>query len=122
MRRIFHILTWCYVIFLTLLLWLPDPQTVLYGWSPDEGTAGYAHIVTFALLAFLIELDRQKKSRFFWTTLLIAYVFLTEIVQEILPIRQFNFADIIQNLAGLTLGFYFAEIVNLVFKKYFTKR
>ena len=116
MHRIFHILTWCYVVLLTLLLWLPDPRTFFRVIQEYEGPAGYAHIVTFTLLAFLIELDRKIKSRFFWTTLLIAYVFLTEIVQEILPTgRLFDIADIIQDLAGLMLGLYFADIVKLRF-------
>jgi VanZ family protein len=43
--------------------------------------------------------------------LLIAYVFLTEIVQEILPIRCFDIADIIQDIAGLFIGLYIAGIV-----------
>ncbi|GHT29007.1 hypothetical protein FACS18942_09850 [Planctomycetales bacterium] len=111
MLRILHVFTWCYVVLLTLLLWLPDPRAILFGWGPGEETAGYAHVVTFALLAFLIELDRVKRNRFFWETLLIGYVFLTEIVQEILPIRCFDIADIIQDIAGLFIGFYIAGIV-----------
>ena len=75
MQRPFHILTWCYVVLLTLLLWMPDPRTYFRTELSDEGPAGYAHVITFALLAFLIEIDRERKSRFFWTTLLIGYVF-----------------------------------------------
>jgi hypothetical protein len=104
MLRFLHYITACYVVFLTLLLWLPDPRVLLYGWQPSEETGGYAHLITFSLLGFLVELGRRKKSRSFWIGMLVFYTFLTEIVQEMLPIRSFEWQDIRQDLCGMFVG------------------
>ncbi|MDR0871500.1 MAG: VanZ family protein [Planctomycetaceae bacterium] len=102
-------ITAVYAVFLTLLLWLPDPRTILFGWEPGEGPAGFAHLITFSILGFLVELGRRKYSFFVWATLLFGYVFLTEIVQELLPAaRSFDIFDIMQDLAGLYVGLWTA--------------
>ncbi len=93
-----------YWIFLTLLLWLPDPRALLFGWEPSEGPRGYAHVITFGLLGLLVELGRRKHSVFFWFAVLVGYTFLTEIVQEFLPIRTFEWEDILQDVVGAALG------------------
>ena len=100
----FQTLVVVYWVFLTLLLWLPDPRVLLWGWEPSEGPRGYAHIITFSLLGLLVELGRRKKSILFWAGILVGYTFLTEIVQEILPIRAFEWEDVAQDLAGAFLG------------------
>lgn len=100
-----------YIVFLTLLLWLPDPRTLLFGWEPGEGPAGFAHVITFSPLGFLAEICRRKRSFFFLATMLLGYTLLTEIVQEILPIRSFDLLDIAQDLAGLYCGFWTAAAV-----------
>ncbi len=100
----FRILTTAYWVFLTLLLWLPDPRVLLWGWEPAEGPRGYAHVITFSLLGLLVELGRRKKSFLFWAGILIGYTFLTEIVQEMLPIRSFDWGDVAQDLIGSFLG------------------
>ena len=99
-----RILTVAYWTFLTLLLWLPDPRALLWGWEPTGGPRGYAHIITFSLLGLLVELGRREKSILFWVGVLVAYTFLTEIVQEMLPIRAFEWRDIFQDLIGAFLG------------------
>ena len=99
-----RILTVAYWIFLTLLLWLPDPRVLLWGWEPTEGPRGYAHIITFSLLGLLIELGRREKSILFWGGVLIGYTFFTEFVQEMLPIRAFEWGDVCQDLTGAFLG------------------
>jgi len=108
--RVFYV----YLVFLTLLLWLPDPRTLLFGWKPGEGPAGFAHVITFSLLAFLAEIGRYKHSFFFLATMLLGYTLLTEIVQEILPIRSFDLLDITQDLAGLYCGFWAAAAVKQI--------
>ncbi|MDR3196277.1 MAG: VanZ family protein [Planctomycetaceae bacterium] len=102
--RLLHYLTACYAIFLTLLLWLPNPKVLFYGWQPSGDTGGYAHLFTFTILGFLVELGRRKKSFLFWVFWLILYVFLTEIVQELLPIRSFEWVDIFQDIFGIVIG------------------
>ena len=110
----FRVLTVVYWIFLTLLLWLPDPRVLLWGWEPSEGPRGYAHIITFSLLGLLIELGRRQKSFLFWAGVLIGYTFLTEIVQEMLPIRAFEWEDIFQDLVGVFLGLGVGYVVKTV--------
>lgn len=95
-----------YVVFLTLLLWFPDPRQLLWGLQAGESTEGYAHVLTFSLLGFLVEIGRRKKSVFFWATMLILYTFTTEIVQHFLPVRSFDVADILQDFAGIFIGFW----------------
>ena len=113
----FHILTGVYWIFLTLLLWLPDPRALLWGWEPSEGPRGYAHVITFLLLGLLVELGRRKKSILFWAGILVAYAFLTEVVQEMLPIRAFDWDDIAQDLMGAFLGLGIGYLLRLVWTK-----
>lgn len=76
---------------------------------------GYSHLISFSLLGFLVELGRRKRSIFFWATLLLGYTLLTEIVQEILPIRSFEIIDIAQDLAGLYFGLWTAALCRLPF-------
>lgn len=116
-----HFATCSYAVLLTLLLWLPDPRVLFFGFEPSEGTQGYAHLIAFSLLGFLVELDRTKRSRFFWATVLICYTILTEIVQEILPVRSFDLADIIQDLAGIFLGLWLGTLWRNVLCRTFTK-
>jgi len=106
MLRIIHWFTIFYVIVLTLLLQLPvkAPEVV-------ETVAGlavrHAHLITFALLGFLVELGRVKKSMLFWVGVLIAYAVGTEVLQLILhPIfnRFFCWYDILNNIVGLSFG------------------
>jgi glycopeptide antibiotics resistance protein len=115
--RFLHFITACYTVCLTLLLWLPDPKELLYGWQPSEPTSGYSHLITFMLLGFLVELGRRQNSQLFWIVLLILYTFFTEIVQEILPIRAFEWCDIIQDICGIAIGLGFAVLCRFIVKK-----
>ncbi|MDR1964395.1 MAG: VanZ family protein [Planctomycetaceae bacterium] len=117
--RLLHYTTIVYVVFLTLLLWLPNPKELLYGWQPSEETGGYAHLITFFLLGFLVELGRRKKSLLFWIFLLVFYTFFTEIVQEILPIRSFEWSDIFQDICGICLGLGSASLCRTIAAKKF---
>ena len=114
----FHILTVAYWIFLTLLLWLPNPRVLLWGWQPAEGPRGYAHIITFLLLGLLVELGRRKKSLLFWSGILIGYTFLTEIVQMVLPYRAFEWGDIAQDLVGAFLGLGVGGVLRFGWRKF----
>lgn len=109
--KLLHWVTWSYVVFLTLLLWLPDPRVLLWGWQPGEEAMGYSHLITFSLLGLLVELGRRQRSFFFWASLMLGYTLLTEIVQECTGFRSFEVIDIAQDLAGLYLGFWLAALV-----------
>lgn len=101
----FSIGVFAYWFFLTMLLLFPDPRALLWGWEPSEGPMGYAHLMTFGLLAFLVTFGRQKRTLFFWGVILFGYVYATEILQAVMPFgRQFDWADIGQDITGLLLG------------------
>ena len=106
MLRIVHCCTIIYVIVLTLLLELPikAPEVV-------EEIAGplvrHAHLITFTLLGFLVELGRVRKSMLFWISILVAYAVGTECLQLLLnPIcnRIFDWLDMLNNVFGLSFG------------------
>jgi len=106
MLRTTHWFTLFYVIVLTLLLQLPinTPEVVETVGGP---AVKYAHLITFTLLGFLVELGRVKKSMFFWVGVLIAYAVGTEVLQLLLHSlfnRFFCWEDILNNIVGVFLG------------------
>ncbi|MDR2763251.1 MAG: VanZ family protein [Planctomycetaceae bacterium] len=111
MIRLFHYAIIGYVIFLTFLLWLPDPRTIVFGWQPKEDVAGYSHLITFAILGILVEIDRRRYSFEFLCLILLFYAIFTEIGQICFPPRSFELNDIIQNFAGIIIGM---EIGNII--------
>lgn len=115
--RRWYALTALYAVFLTLLLWLPDPRALLFAWQPSGEAQGYAHLMTFSLLAFMVEAGRRRKSRRVWFGILVFYAFFTEVVQHFLPIRSFDLADIAQDIAGIALGMLLGTLVSL-FSRY----
>jgi glycopeptide antibiotics resistance protein len=79
---------------------------------------GYEHLMIFALLGFLVEMSRKKRSIIFWACVLILYSFATEVLQGLLnPIchRFFTWNDLIQNilgvLIGIAIGYYFRPVI-----------
>jgi len=118
MLRVIHCFTIFYVIVLTLLLELPSiPPEV----SPvDESVRGYAHLITFTLLGFLVELGRCKRTMLFWLGILILYAFGTEFLQLLLhPIchRFFDWEDIVQNVLGVFLGTFIGHFCRPLVKR-----
>ena len=104
-KNLFSILVFTYWVFLTLLLLLPDPRKWLWDWSSSGGGGGYPHLVTFALLGFLVMLGRKERTILFWGIVLFVYVYATEILQELLPFgRCFDWADIGQDITGILIG------------------
>jgi len=102
--RIIRWFTIFYVIVLTLLLELPVAPTVS---SIEQSTRGYAHLIIFALLGFLVELCRRKRSLFFWICVLCLYAVGTEVLQWLLRSichREFDWIDVSQDVVGVLLG------------------
>lgn len=67
----------------------------------------YIHLITFALLGFLVEFGRDKRSMCFWLGMLALYSISSEVLQGILnPIchRTFALSDIVQDISGVLLG------------------
>ena len=104
MLKIIRLSTILYVIVLTLLLELPI--------AVQEGSVvvplvNHAHLITFTLLGFLVELGRCKKSMLFWVSMLLVYAVGTDCLQWLLhPICQrcFDWVDIVNNIVGVFLG------------------
>jgi len=106
MLRLIHLLTIIYVIVLTLLLEMPiDPPEIV------EEIAGplvrHAHLITFTLLGFLVELGRTRKSMLFWLSLLLGYAVSAELLQLLLNSlchRTFDWWDMLNNVVGALFG------------------
>jgi hypothetical protein len=122
MIRCLHLFTILYTAGLTYLLWIPDPAVWANRFHIHERYIQYPHLITFGFLGLLVELGRQKKSVVFWATLLFAYIMLTEIVQEVLPLRSFEVIDILDDVNGVGIGFYFAAVAKIWFKQYVSRR
>jgi len=104
MQRIIQRLAIIYVIVLTFLLELPSDVAEEV---PVGILMGYTHMFAFALLGFLVELSRKKRSILFWVGLLVMYSFATEVMQWLLhPLcnRSFEWADLLQDVVGVLLG------------------
>ncbi|MGL4594495.1 MAG: VanZ family protein [Thermoguttaceae bacterium] len=118
MTKYLRQITIFYWVFLTMLLWLPDPRVLLFGWTPSEGPSGYAHLITFSLLGFLVKLAFAQNSTFSSFIILVSYAFVTEIVQNILPIRAFEWLDIAQDTIGITIGIIVALFVKTTITRF----
>ena len=106
-----------YVIALTLLLELPSvPQEVNpIGQSPVKE---YAHLITFALLGFLVELSRCKRPILFWVGVLLLYSLGTEVLQWLLNslcYRVFDLQDLVQDVLGVLFGIFIGYCCRLFF-------
>ena len=106
MLRIIRWTTLFYAIVLTFLLEMPSvpPEINPLGNSPVKV---FIHMITFAILGFLVELGRTKKSMLFWLSMLALYSVGTEILQALLNSichRCFDWYDIAQNVSGVLLG------------------
>ncbi|MDR1479499.1 MAG: VanZ family protein [Planctomycetaceae bacterium] len=112
----FRYLAIFYMIFLTLLLWLPDPRVLVFGWEPSDDVGGYMHLLTFLVLGFLFELDRRGFSFEFLGLLLLCYAVLTEVGQIFSPSREFDLQDMIQNFAGIIVGLEIGNIMKNIYK------
>jgi len=100
-----RLVCFAYCLFLTLLLLAPDPMTLL-GIdrlpTPDRGRG--LHFAVFVLLALVVHASRLRVRRGLVTFLLLAYAFLTECLQGVVPSRSVEFLDLLENLLGLSAG------------------
>jgi VanZ family protein len=113
------------MIFLTMLLWFPDPRELVFGWEPSEEVGGYSHLISFMVLGILFELDRRRFSFEFLCLILLCYAMFTEFGQIFFPPRVFDWADLIQNFAGLIIGLQIGNIAKNTYKfivKFFCNR
>jgi len=108
MLKIVHRFTIFYIIVLILLLELPSvpPEVMVLIGVPK---VKYAHLITFAMLGFLVELGRCKHSMRFWISILLLCAVGTELLQWLLyPIcyRCCDWVDMVNNIVGLFLGIF----------------
>lgn len=121
--RCVRIITIVYTVFLTLLLWLPDPRKLFWDWQPTGSVGGNIHLITFSILGLLVELSRREKSVLFCVTMLVLYTFITEIVQEISPTpRRFDWQDISQDLLGVFFGIAAGLFLKFACRRTFPRR
>ena len=119
MLRIIHWFTIIYIIVLTLLLELPSvPPEIIE--TIGKPVVKYAHLVTFTLLGFLVELGRCKRSMRFWMSVLFLYAIGTEVLQWLLhPVcyRFFGWEDILNNIAGILFGTFIGHFCRPLVKR-----
>lgn len=91
-----------WVVFVISLVLLFAPISV--GGRDGFGLDKVIHGIIFFLLAFL-SLKSFPQKKILGIVLLVAYAFLTEYIQgEYLPLRHFDWLDIISDSAGLVTG------------------
>ena len=107
MRIVIQLACFCYWIFLTVLLLVPNPAALvglrevpIFPW----GKFGI-HLMFFAVLSFLVHATRWPK-RPWWPliALLVVYGITTETLQLFVPHRTARVMDAIENILGIALG------------------
>ena len=102
---IFRLGCLAYGVLLTMLLEVPDPAALL-GWRTIPRIAGGigVHFTAFCVLGFLVAASRFPLRRWWIAGLLLSYAFASELVQYFVPPRTVELRDLLENLAGLSVG------------------
>ncbi len=107
MRIIAQLACYCYWIFLTVLLLVPDPAAMvglervpIFPW----GKFGI-HLIAFTILSVLVHASRWSK-RLWWPliVLLVVYGITTETLQLLVPHRTARVMDGVENILGIAAG------------------
>jgi glycopeptide antibiotics resistance protein len=97
----------CYWIFLTVLLLVPNPAALVHLHSVPIFPWGKfgIHLIAFTILSFLVNASRWPK-RIGWPllVLLVVYGVTTESLQLFVPHRTSRVMDGIENILGIALG------------------
>lgn len=101
----FRVVCVAYWALLSVLLLAQDPFA-LFGVPRPPGPPGNrgAHFLFFTLLALLAHASRWPMRFPVLTGLLVAYAFLTEGLQTLVPHRTVELLDLVENLLGLAAG------------------
>jgi VanZ family protein len=108
MQRIFRIACLAYVVFLSLLLFSPNPSR-LVSMSGDvpvflRALMPWAHLLSFSVFAVLMLLARWPLPRWSIISLLALYGGASEIIQSFIPPRTPEWIDWVQDLGGVAVG------------------
>jgi glycopeptide antibiotics resistance protein len=107
MRFVTSLACLCYWVFLTVLLLVPSPATLVglqavpaFPW----GKFGI-HLIAFTILGFLVNATRWPK-RLWWPMIafVTGYAVTTEVLQLFVPHRTSRVMDGVENLLGIALG------------------
>jgi VanZ family protein len=108
MQRIFRIACLAYVVFLSVLLFSPNPSRVISmsGELPGmlRALMPWAHLLSFSVFAALMLLARWPLPRWGIISLLALYGGATEIIQSFIPPRTPEWIDWVQDLGGVAMG------------------
>ncbi len=72
------------------------------------------HILAFGTLAFLAEVSYPQMSLFRRIAILVAYGFLLEFIQCLLPWRSCEVSDVVADVVGIVLFIGFWEILKII--------
>lgn len=111
----------CIWIYATLLLLLPDPKIVFFGldrllgmlWGkgPDIQEASPEHLILFFMISFAVGISYLFRNMLITAAVLVAYAFVTEMIQFFIPHRTFQVQDLLQNLIGIAAGIFLAMLL-----------
>jgi VanZ family protein len=95
-----------YIIYLSALLFAPDPAQLIGGQVPGflQAIMPLAHIVSFFVLAVLTLSARWPLPQWAVVVVMAIYGGMTEIVQYFLPTRHAAWLDWLRDLTGIALG------------------
>jgi VanZ family protein len=118
MQRIFRIACLAYVVFLSVLLFSPNPSRVISmsGELPGilQALMPWAHLLSFSVFAVLMLLARWPLPRWSIISLLAIYGGATEIIQSFIPPRTPEWIDWVQDLGGVAVGVAICSFAALV--------
>jgi hypothetical protein len=101
----FRVACVAYWILLSVLLLAPDPFALLGVTRPPGPPGGRGvHFLFFTLLALLAHASRWPMRLGVLAGVLVAYAFLTEGLQALIPHRTVELLDLVENLLGLAAG------------------
>ncbi|MDR2206598.1 MAG: VanZ family protein [Flavobacteriaceae bacterium] len=96
-----------YWAFLTYILLKPQTEIGEH-WFTFKGVDKIVHFGTFAVLGFLLMLAFPKIRFYYYFSIILIYAVLTEILQQQMNAgRTFEFLDILMDISGGLIGFYF---------------
>ena len=118
MQRLARIACLGYVVFLSALLFAPNPNKVISmsGELPAilHTLMPYAHLLSFSVLAVMMFMARWPMPKWGVVLCLALYGGATEIVQSFIPPRTPEWIDWFQDLGGVAVGVAMCSLAALV--------
>jgi len=108
LRSVWLILGWLWVLIIFFLSLMPHPPEPVHFWNADK----LEHALAYSLLMlWFCQVYTLLRSRRLVAVLLIAMGILIEYLQGVTGYRNFDYADMIANAAGVMVGWAWARTI-----------